>query len=97
MDTVQHTSQADDHAPVASFASGLVAAAATLWIWALSASTTFDPPEWTRILGSWLLPIGLVCAVTCRFIAARLRTPRCFSVSSDSAGFCAPGMAAVRP
>ncbi|TDO68518.1 hypothetical protein EV651_102440 [Kribbella sp. VKM Ac-2571] len=41
---------------------GIVALAAFVWIWALSA-TSFDPPQWARILGSMFLPVGLAGAI----------------------------------
>jgi hypothetical protein len=41
---------------------GLVGLAAFAWTWILSA-TPIDPPEWLRIVGVWLMPIGIFGAL----------------------------------
>jgi hypothetical protein len=41
---------------------GLLGLAGFLWMWAVTA-TPMDPPEWARIVGIWLLPIGIVGAL----------------------------------
>jgi hypothetical protein len=40
---------------------GVVALAALMWVWVLSA-TPLDPPGWLRVLGSTFLPVGLALA-----------------------------------
>lgn len=42
----------------ASIVLGLVGLASLAWLWVISA-TSFDPPQWLRILGSSFLPVGL--------------------------------------
>lgn len=41
---------------------GLLGLAAFAWTWILSAAP-IDPPEWLRIVGVWLMPIGIVGAL----------------------------------
>ena len=41
---------------------GLVALAAFCWLWALS-TTPLDPPNWLRIVGIALLPVGIIVAL----------------------------------
>ena len=41
---------------------GLLALAGFVWTWVLSVGT-IDPPEWLRIAGVWVMPIGFVGAL----------------------------------
>lgn len=45
---------------------GLVGLAGFAWAWILSAAP-IDPPEWLRIAGVWLMPIGIVGALFAGF------------------------------
>lgn len=56
-----------------SLALAILALVSFAWIWLISVSTGFDPPEWLRIAGSSLLPVGLVGSVVAGAIG--LRTP----------------------
>ena len=57
------------HRGMVALAFALLAAASLAWIWVISVSTTFDPPQWARVAGSSLLPVGLVGAVVTGFLA----------------------------
>lgn len=59
------------HRGVVALAFALLAAASLAWIWVISVSTTFDPPQWARVAGSSLLPVGLVGAVVTAVLARR--------------------------
>jgi hypothetical protein len=55
---------------------GAVAVVAFLWIWLISVETPFNPPEfnppeWLRIAGSSLLPVGIGGAVGAGVVAFR--------------------------
>ena len=54
-----------------SVAFGAVAMAALLWITALSLLADFNPPDWIRVAGSMLLPVGLAGSVATGLAARR--------------------------
>ena len=41
---------------------GVIGLAGFAWTWVLSA-TPLDPPEWLRIAGVWLMPVGILWAL----------------------------------
>ena len=49
---------------------GLIGLAGFAWTWLLTAGP-FDPPEWLRIAGVWLMPIGIVGALVTGIMAVR--------------------------
>ena len=49
---------------------GLLGLAGFAWLWVVTA-TPIDPPEWLRIAGIWLLPIGIVGALVAGIPALR--------------------------
>jgi len=55
-DTVSH------HAATITLVLGLLAAAATVFTYALSLSAGFNPPHWVRVAGLVWLPLGFVGA-----------------------------------
>ncbi|MCR8671841.1 hypothetical protein NWP09_11915, partial [Agrococcus sp. HG114] len=40
-------------------ACGLAGLIGTGWLWAITA-TDLDAPEWLRVLGAWLMPVGIL-------------------------------------
>lgn len=48
-----------------------IGAAAMVFVWVISTSDELDPPEWVRIVGSLLVPIGLVGAVGAGIVGLR--------------------------
>ena len=49
---------------------GLIGLAGFAWTWVLTAGSV-DPPEWLRIAGVWLMPIGIIGALVTGIMAVR--------------------------
>jgi hypothetical protein len=55
---------------IAAAVSGLIGLAGFAWLWLVTA-TPIDPPGWARIIGIWLMPIGIVGALAAGISSVR--------------------------
>ncbi|MFB8146993.1 hypothetical protein ACFC1W_09630 [Microbacterium sp. NPDC056003] len=55
---------------VAATALGVIGLLGFAWLWVITA-TPLDPPEWARIAGVWLIPLGVIGAAILGFLSLR--------------------------
>lgn len=74
---------------------GALAVAGLAWTWALSTLPDLNPPNWLRIPGILLLPLGVLAALVTALIAVRGRGRRDAVVGLVLAGAAVAGFIAL--